>query len=96
MLGDNHPQFHGSVVKAMASGKHAAHAIAQALATLPATDPRPWPAFAAVLDNRLRARVTAVERVSERLVRMTVHAPQATRNWKPGQVFRLQNYESRA
>ncbi len=97
VLGDNHPQFHGSVVKAMASGKRAAGEIAELLSRQPRSGASvDWPAFAADLDRRLRPRIAAVERLAPHLVRVTIRAPQATRNWKPGQVYRLQNFESRA
>lgn len=98
--GDAHPAFHGSVVKAMASGRHGARAIIQAFGPrmhpASATEVAAWQAFSAALDARLRARVDQVERLGPRLLRLSIRAPQASRNWQPGQVYRLQNYEHAA
>ncbi|MEK8090116.1 pyridine nucleotide-disulfide oxidoreductase [Thermithiobacillus plumbiphilus] len=96
--GDNHPHFHGSVVKAMASGRKGACEIIDLFkgqATIhadTATLDQLWRRFAADLDNRFSARIKSVERLGQHLVRLTIHAPQATQNWQPGQIFRLQNY----
>ena len=99
-IGDTHPQFHGSVVKAMASGKHAAQAIAKLLAPLrarpqPAPD-QAWLRFAAELDRRLQPQIQQVEQLAANLTRITVRAPQAAQNWHPGQVYRLQNFDTRS
>lgn len=96
VLGDNHPQFHGSVVKAMASGRRAAREIAAMVRARVDEPERSWNDFIEDLNTRLRPRVTGVNRVSPRIVALTIHAPQAARNWRPGQAFRLQTFETRA
>ncbi len=101
--GDAHPQFHGSVVKAMASGKDGASAILALFATRIATrqtgcaaETLQWRRFTAALDHDLAVRVLRVEHFGAALTRLTIHAPQAARNWRPGHVYRLQNYEYNA
>ncbi|MDO9467902.1 MAG: FAD-dependent oxidoreductase [Thiobacillus sp.] len=100
-VGDNHPWYHGSVVKAMASSKHAARDITALLLrrdSQPAVAPDQlkFDAFAASLDVALCPEVVAVERLAPHLTSLTVRAPQATRHWLPGQVYRLQNFERHA
>lgn len=96
VLGDNHPQFHGSVVKAMASGRRAAREIVAVLRNRLDQPNQPWRDFVGELDKRLRPRIVRVDRLSPTLVALTVHAPQAARNWRSGQAFRLQTFETRA
>lgn len=104
IYGDNHPQFNGSVVKAMASGKRGAKAVRELLdlritenlsATARVHDAN-WQSFAGMLDRCLRPNVVAQVKIGRNLVRLTIKAPQAAKNWQPGQVYRLQNYETRA
>ncbi|MDE2357905.1 MAG: pyridine nucleotide-disulfide oxidoreductase, partial [Betaproteobacteria bacterium] len=53
-------------------------------------------AFFAMLDDALRARVERVVRLTPTIVELVVHAPAAARRFRPGQFYRLQNYEARA
>src|SRR5437667_3561256 len=48
------------------------------------------------LDDELRARVHVVERLTPKIVEVVVRAPMAARAFRPGQFYRLQNYESYA
>ncbi|MGH8674333.1 MAG: hypothetical protein ACREVG_08490, partial [Burkholderiales bacterium] len=48
------------------------------------------------LNALLRARVHRVERLTPRIVEVVVEAPLAARKFRPGQFYRLQNYEMRA
>jgi len=100
-VGDTHPWYHGSVVRAMASSKHAARDIRTLL--LNHASPRiadqagaTFDAFASRLDRALCPEVVAVERLAPHLTSLTVRAPQATKHWLPGQVYRLQNFERHA
>lgn len=99
-LGDNHPVFHGSVVRAMASGKTGARVIARlfkARLDKSVNDYEAgWVSLCNALDENLRARIVSVKRLAKHLASITVRAPQASRNWQPGQVYRLQNFESMA
>ncbi len=104
-FGDNHPVYAGSVVKAMASARDGAPRIRELFAAeLDAIDPgdaaaqrlrdRAWTAIADTADELLRAEVVQVTRLTPTIVEVVVKAPQAARNFRPGQFYRLQNYES--
>lgn len=99
--GDNHPRYHGNVVKAMASAKdgypRVVELFADAIAALdPAAQPereRAWQALVAGLDDQLLARVERVVRLTPTIVEVIVRAPAAARHFHPGQFYRLQNFE---
>ncbi len=95
--GDNHPQFAGNVVKAMASAKRGYPHVTSIFAgeTAPADDSA-WRALIARLDEGLTARVHEVNRLTPTIVEVVVRAPFAARHFLPGQFFRLQNFESHA
>jgi NADPH-dependent glutamate synthase beta subunit-like oxidoreductase/NAD(P)H-flavin reductase len=102
--GDNHPVYAGSVVKAMASAKHgyshvaalfAEEIAAQSPADQPARDGA-WARFAAGLDELWRPTVVRVDRLTPTIVEVVVRARAAARRFRPGQFFRLQNYEALA
>ena len=103
-FGDNHPVYAGSVVKAMASARDGAPKIRALFADdLDALDPAgqpardaAWASLSAATDDLLRARVVRVERLTPTIVEVVVRAPQAARNFQPGQFYRLQNYEALA
>jgi NADPH-dependent glutamate synthase beta subunit-like oxidoreductase/NAD(P)H-flavin reductase len=100
--GDNHPRYAGNVVKAMASGRDGFPAVvalfAEAIAALdPSAQPSrdaAWAALAQRLDEELLARVEDVVRLTPTIVEVIVKAPAAARHFRPGQFYRLQNYES--
>ncbi len=95
-FGDLHPSFHGNVVKAMASARAGYPIVSRMLARLPAA-PRDAPSeFFAALDRDLRATVERVERLTPTIVEVVVRAPAAARRFRPGQFYRLQNYEALA
>jgi NAD(P)H-flavin reductase len=50
----------------------------------------------AKLDDSLVARVVEVNRLTETIVEVVVHAPMAARKFLPGQFYRLQNFETLA
>ncbi|HUA78311.1 MAG TPA: FAD-dependent oxidoreductase, partial [Acetobacteraceae bacterium] len=93
-FGDLHPGFAGNVVKAMASAKRGYPLISRLLAAR-----APSRAADAIISNSERiftATVHAVHRLTPRIVEVVVHAPAAARAFRPGQFFRLQNYERHA
>ena len=102
--GDNHPVYAGNVVKAMASAKHGYREIARAfereiVQLAPAEQPDrelDWVKFVEVLDNEIKATIVDVIRLTRNIVEVVVRAPMAARNFKPGQFYRLQNYENYA
>lgn len=95
-FGDLHPSFFGNVVKAMGSAKQGYPVVSRVLARLPSRPAEPDGGFLASLDARLRATVHHVERLTPKIVEVVVHAPMAARQFRPGQFFRLQNFESLA
>jgi NADPH-dependent glutamate synthase beta subunit-like oxidoreductase/NAD(P)H-flavin reductase len=102
--GDAHPVFAGNVVKAMASARRGYQEIARLFAREVAAQEveeqaereNAWVRFAEVLEDGLRAVVVDAIRLADRIVEVIVRAPIAARNFRPGQFFRVQNYESRA
>ena len=98
--GDDHPAYAGNVVKAMASAKHSYKAIAALFADAPLVPQKQraeqFKQFIASLEDHWTARVEAVERLTPRTVALTIRAPAAARNFRPGHFFKLQNYETDA
>jgi len=105
--GDNHPTYAGNVVKAMASAKDGYPEVLRLFEKeLRKVDP--WDAagqrerdqhlgaFFATLDDAFRATVVAVNRLTPTIVEVIVRAPFAARHFRPGQFYRLQNYETQA
>ncbi|CAG0995765.1 Dihydroorotate dehydrogenase B (NAD(+)), electron transfer subunit [Burkholderiales bacterium] len=95
-FGDLHPSFHGNVVKAMASAKQGYGIVSRTLARAAPASSAPDAEFFARLDRDLRATVERVERLTPTIVEVVVRAPAAARNFRPGQFYRLQNYETLA
>jgi NADPH-dependent glutamate synthase beta subunit-like oxidoreductase/NAD(P)H-flavin reductase len=103
-FGDNHPRYAGNVVKAMASAKdgypHIVELFAGAIGALTESgQPERDAALRALqrhLDDQLNARVVAVNRLTPTIVEAVVRAPMAARAFRPGQFYRLQNFEASA
>ncbi|HEX9985393.1 MAG TPA: FAD-dependent oxidoreductase [Thermoanaerobaculia bacterium] len=102
--GDNHPRYAGNVVKAMASAKDGHPAVvslfARELMSMDRSadaqrerDER-WQELIAVLDDGLTARVHQVNRLTPTIIEVVVRAPFAARHFKPGQFYRLQNFDA--
>ncbi len=102
--GDAHPVFAGNVVKAMASARFGYQEITRLFEREVARQDleeqaereNAWVRFAEVADDGLRAVVVDAIRLAERIVEVIVRAPMAARNFRPGQFYRLQNYEGTA
>jgi NADPH-dependent glutamate synthase beta subunit-like oxidoreductase/NAD(P)H-flavin reductase len=94
-FGDLHPSFSGNVVKAMGGATLGYPVVSRMLAKRPAAAPTPAE-LRARLDDELRARVHAVIRLTPKIIEIVVKAPMAARAFKPGQFYRLQNYETLA
>ena len=100
--GDNHPLYAGNVVKAMASARDGYPQVAALFEDeLAALDPdkqaerdAEWKIFGAELDREFVARVSEVRRLTPNIVEVIVKAPAAARRFRPGQFYRLQNYET--
>ncbi len=103
-FGDNHPVYAGNVVRAMASARDGYEDIvalfSEDLAALdePGQDARDaqWKELAGVLDDGLVPSVHEVKRLTPTIVEVFVRAPFAARRFKPGQFYRIQNFESTA
>ena len=101
--GDNHPHYAGSVVRAMASAKDGYMHVAALFPEIGSLDPATQIArdmesarLFARMDRELVPTVAAVNRLTETIVEVVVRAPMAARKFKPGQFYRLQNFESHA
>ena len=95
-FGDLHPSFFGNVVKAMGSAKQGYPVVSQMLERIAAATKMDDREFIARMNADLRATVHKVVRLTPNIVEVIVKAPAAARNFKPGQFYRLQNYESLA
>lgn len=99
-FGDLHPSFAGNVVSAMASAKQGYPVISRSLAALPPNSLSPnfvtTDHLFRVLNNGLRAQVHAVHRLTPTIVEVVVKAPFAAQAFRPGQFYRLQNFEAHA
>lgn len=96
-IGDTNPVFHGSVVKAIASAKRSYPHITSALLQRPAArgaDEAGYLAFRRQMAELLQPRVATVRRDNPAMTELWVHAPMAARNFKAGQFYRLQTFES--
>jgi NADPH-dependent glutamate synthase beta subunit-like oxidoreductase/NAD(P)H-flavin reductase len=94
-FGDLHPSFAGNVVKAMGGAKQGYSVVSRVLAKRAPVAPSPA-ALVARLNDELRAVVHKVVRLTPTIVEVVVRAPMAARAFKPGQFYRLQNYETYA
>ena len=100
--GDNHPRYAGNVVKAMASARdgypHVVSLFRDEIEKLDSATQsqrdQEWNQLTLHLDHELIARVHEVRRLTETIIEVVIHAPSAARHFKPGQFYRLQNFES--
>jgi NADPH-dependent glutamate synthase beta subunit-like oxidoreductase/NAD(P)H-flavin reductase len=99
--GDNLPRYAGSVVKAMASAKDGyPEVVALFHDEIAALDPNDqpardasWRALSAKLDDEFGATIHEIKRLTPTIVEVVVRAPRAARGFRPGQFYRLQNFE---
>ena len=97
-IGDTHPVFHGSVVKAIASGLRTYPKIVEALGQKVENrgDAAEYQAFRDRIRDLFEAKVDRIRRLSPTAIELRVRAPMAARKFWPGQFFRLQNFEALA
>lgn len=98
LIGDSHPVFHGNVVKAIASGLRTYPKIMAILKKKLGSvgDLREYQEFAERMRELFSAEILKVERRTAQVVELTIKAPLALRHFKPGQFYRLQNFETYA
>lgn len=94
-FGDLHPSYAGNVVKAMASAKQGYPYISKHLETLKPKNISFQDLFNDVND-KLKAIIVEVNRLTPTIVEVVLKAPLACENFKPGQFYRLQNFEMNA
>jgi NADPH-dependent glutamate synthase beta subunit-like oxidoreductase/NAD(P)H-flavin reductase len=95
-FGDLHPSFFGNVVKAMGGAKQGYPQVSRVLAARGPASALSDAQFVARLNDELRACVHDVVRLTPTIVEVIVRAPMAARRFRPGQFYRLQNYERNA
>jgi NAD(P)H-flavin reductase len=93
-FGDLHPSYFGNVVKAMASARQGYPRISRLLAGREPASVLGEAQFFEQLSRDLLASVHTVQRLTPTIVEIVLHAPAAARKFRPGQFFRLQNFES--
>lgn len=96
LIGDTHPVFHGSVVKAIASGLRTYPKIIASLKKkLGQTgNEDEYKHFAGQMNYQFLARVKSITRKTSNVLELVIQAPLAARHFKPGQFYRLQNFET--
>jgi NADPH-dependent glutamate synthase beta subunit-like oxidoreductase/NAD(P)H-flavin reductase len=95
-FGDLHPSYFGNVVKAMASARQGYPRISRLLDARAPSCAAAAPDFFAALSRDLLATVHLVQRLTPTIVEVVLKAPAAARRFRPGQFYRLQNFESRS
>jgi len=95
-FGDLHPSYFGNVVKAMASAKQGYPLVSRVLAQHPPRSALATTELFAALRRDLFATVHRVERLTPTIVEVVIKAPMAARKFRPGQFYRLQNFETLA
>ncbi|OGT49878.1 MAG: pyridine nucleotide-disulfide oxidoreductase [Gammaproteobacteria bacterium RIFCSPHIGHO2_12_FULL_38_11] len=93
-IGDTHPVFHGSVVKAIASGKLGYPKIMDALHVAVETRVASYPEFRERINNLFNAMIVSNTREKNNLIKLVIHAPIAAQQFQPGQFYRIQNFET--
>jgi NADPH-dependent glutamate synthase beta subunit-like oxidoreductase/NAD(P)H-flavin reductase len=95
MVGDLHPKFAGSVVKAMASAKAAAPIIDESLRNTAHSNlselTNQFTYLKGHFETQFGATVTQIIHHSQGIAEIYLHAPMAARRFQPGQFFRMQS-----
>ena len=94
-IGDTHPIFHGSVVKAIAAAKRVYPAVLEVLASVESKQ-EDYVRFANHIADQFKSTVVRVERLTPEMVHLVVRSPLAARQFQPAQLYRLQNYRCHA
>ncbi len=95
-FGDLHPSYFGNVVKAMGAAKQGYPSVSAVLERVSPASGSSDAEFLAQVNQALRATVHQVIRLTPNIVEVIIKAPLAARSFRPGQFFRLQNYETHA
>ncbi len=95
-FGDLHPSFFGNVVKAMGGAKQGYPSVSAVLQRVRPSSHLSDAEFLAKVNQSLRATVHEVIRLTPNIVEVIIKAPLAAQRFRPGQFYRLQNYEAHA
>ena len=95
-FGDLHPSFFGNVVKAMGAAKQGYPSVSAVLQRVSPASQLSDAEFLENINQELRATVHEVIRLTPNIVEVIIKAPLAARSFRPGQFYRLQNYETHA
>jgi NADPH-dependent glutamate synthase beta subunit-like oxidoreductase/NAD(P)H-flavin reductase len=95
-FGDLHPSYFGNVVKAMGAAKQGYPTVSAVLQRVQPAAKSSDAEFLAGINQALRATVHEVVRLTPNIVEVIIKAPLAARSFRPGQFYRLQNYETHA
>ncbi len=95
-FGDVHPSYFGNVVKAMGSAKQGYPIVSGVLNSRPSVSTVAHKAFFKKLSDQLCATVHKVVRLTPTIVEVVIRAPLAAMKFRPGQFYRLQNFEALA
>ncbi len=93
-FGDVHPSYFGNVVKAIGSARQGYPTVTSVLRDIAPASAETDANFRARLNDHLRATVHQVTRLTPLIVEVVIRAPLAARRFRPGQFYRLQNYET--
>lgn len=88
IFGDKDPKYAGNVVKAMASAKDGYKSLK--------FSGKHNPSIIEDCKTLLSSSIHKINRLTSDIVEVIVHSPLAAKNFKPGQFYRLQNFESLA
>jgi len=95
-FGDLHPSYFGNVVKAMGAAKQGYPSVSAVLQRVQPAAKSSDAEFLAEINRELRATVHDVIRLTPNIVEIIIEAPLAARSFRPGQFYRLQNFETHA
>ncbi len=99
--GDNHPEFAGNVVKAMASARAGYKQIAELFRSDIEKQEIDYQEnynkfrnLITLLDDQIVPIVKEVKRLTPNITEIIVYAPMQAKKFQPGQFYRMQNYET--
>jgi NADPH-dependent glutamate synthase beta subunit-like oxidoreductase/NAD(P)H-flavin reductase len=95
-FGDMHPSFVGNVVKAMGSAKQGFPIVSQLVSQNESCNSASHKEFFTELDKLVLAKVEEVIRLAPKIIEVVISAPLASRQFEPGQFYRIQNFEANA
>ncbi|HSM98850.1 MAG TPA: pyridine nucleotide-disulfide oxidoreductase, partial [Gallionella sp.] len=95
-FGDLHPSYFGNVVKAMGAAKQGYPSVSAVLERVRPASHLSDGEFLAEINQVLRATVHKVIRLTPNIVEVVIRAPLAARSFRPGQIYRLHNFDSYA